>query len=314
MGRIRMLKAVNKFHSGIQTIGNTWSAYLGFFGLLASAWVVVSTLLNYGRPFFPVTWGWPEAITLGFGVVCLSAAIGSFALVAWRYFRPLAAKHGTKQSLTSAIVDLQGELEALATKVSDIQGQIAIDWPNASTIAGAFRNLDDATHLKVDRIREEVTRSTDKVQTNFNETLHLLYWAADRVSAGIIARLLDEQPPAELLVPPDDQKARALTMDSISSWVSRVDSLSSEIAFGFEIRRHMEMARHRGEIKVRELPPDKRPLNLDVLAFHDYYVAVFQCEEIAGYLKYVLREIERTETQTLQKVRECLRVRKEKSS
>jgi len=85
-----MLRAIRRFDNGVLAIGNRWQAYAGFVAFVLLIGALLGAALSWARPFFPDTWGWPEAIVLGMGAACLLVVIASFALIAIRYFRPLA--------------------------------------------------------------------------------------------------------------------------------------------------------------------------------------------------------------------------------
>ena len=87
-----MFKKLKKLDEHVQSIGNRYQAYVGYAAMLIAAWIAMSGLLKWGRPFFPEAWGWPEAIVLAMAALCALVLVASAALIAWRFFKPLQQK------------------------------------------------------------------------------------------------------------------------------------------------------------------------------------------------------------------------------
>jgi hypothetical protein len=82
-----MLKGLARVDGAVIAAGNRWSAYGGFAGFVAAMTVGLGIVVNWLRPFFPATWGWPEAVAIAFVSVCGLIFLSSLFLIAWRYFR-----------------------------------------------------------------------------------------------------------------------------------------------------------------------------------------------------------------------------------
>lgn len=215
-------------------------------------------------------------------------------------------------SITSNNACLNAIWEDLNKKrlaMENIERQIKVDAPNASTVHEAFSNLDTAVKSKIDRLSGEVSRCGERLGRADQDTLYLLDWAAFRTTTRVLERLLGEQPRAKKLQPPTDARARSELTASIERWLASVWSRTQDANYNAEIYRVSSNAKAEGDAMARRLPPQERPAEVDPVAFTDYYALAHQCEATGIYMRSVIEEIDALEESFLSRLRGQLKAR-----
>jgi len=284
-----MLRHVKTMDDQVQAIGNRWQAYVAFFALLGGIGAGVTWVVHWVRPFFPAAWGWPEAIAIGFMVTCGLVLLASIFLIAWRYFKPLPQSQrpasnkvpasGTDISVRlhadalAQIAVLKDEIEkkvgGLTGMVSKLQHETAIDLPNASTVGEAYKNLDDAVHIKVNRLSEEIQRFSYTLSGLDRDFGRVLFFATDLATLEVLDAQIQEG--SRVPVPLDDPEATADARDQAAAgarmFIRDVRSTYGNSHRGMTVANVLAHAEVEAEQRLSALPTEHRPTHIDVLEY-----------------------------------------------
>jgi hypothetical protein len=267
-------------------------------------------------------YGWADYVMSGLAAASVVTVVFSVGLVAWRFFRPLHPQVSDNNGfllqenaaqpilLQDLARDLRAEIRVVTDAIAGVQQQIAIDLPNASTVAEAFRNLDDAVHIKVNRIDDEVAAIKSKNGAINWDLLRLLDWALNRASATVIKMLVSECPTINELECPQEEHIRSQQIDDAQAWIGRVVTHVQSSSFRFDILDSISNAKIDGEVTVKQLQPDQRPQDIDPYVFRDFFVVARQCNLVRKTLENVLKEIDNNELSRLQQLREQFSARR----
>ena len=156
---------MGRFWQGTEKQVGRLSNWAGAFAGLTALDSWLASKLIWLKPY-----GWPEFVFAGLVIALGSMMVLGFVLIAIRYFRPLEAalpsrmqfssghvppistpelRQDLEQQIRSLEKSLSAKIGALTEVVSKLQYETTIDHPNASTVAEAFRNLDDAVEVKL---------------------------------------------------------------------------------------------------------------------------------------------------------------------
>ena len=204
--------------------------------------------------------------------------------------------------------------DVVANAISEMKQLVAIDLPNASTVAEAFKNLDDATKVKIDRIHDEVQRISAKDSAIHWDLLRLLDWARSRASALIISELIGNAPELEELECSTMPHIRDEQMKCAGLWLHDVQSRTELIRYGSQIADCIINSKFDGETMLRQLPIENRPDGIDPYVFRDFFVTAHQCNLVKKSLAAALQEIDRAEPHLLQFLNEQYTARKPSGS
>ena len=288
-----------------------WWGWL-FVWLLVLVSIFVYALFEYVRRNLPAAS--PQATTPVSDLECLRSEIGTVKSQAEQALSAHCTLQNSDSAKTSrAIAALEEATSEALANIEDIQRQIKIDMPNASTVCEAFLNLDQATDQRIRRIEDDVSGAKTLINSAHMESINLLYFAMSVVTRNILAGFLKVKPPFDKLSPPTDDRTRNDLMGEMRIWVQHVREIAGSAPFGMEIDLAIRTASQEGSIQFRQIPEPERPNSIDPLISHDFFVFAYQCEKTAECLEYVIRELERSDRQSLERLREFYTTRTKKA-
>ena len=194
-----------------------------------------------------------------------------------------------------------GEFQA---NIEDIQRQIKIDMPNASTVCEAFLNLDQATDQRIRRIEGSVDNAKTLINSAHMEFVHLLCFGINVTTRGTLRVILQEKPAFNKLAPPIEDKERDDLIMEMRKWLQDIDEIAYLAAHGVEISLARKMAAQDAASVIRRMPEAEWPQGLPQLAFHDFFVVAHQCDLMEICLNGVIYKINHYDRSSLQMLRE----------
>jgi len=200
---------------------------------------------------------------------------------------------GGMQSIWQEIHSLKNEgaaqHETFVAAIANIQGQIAIDLPNASTVAEAFRNLDEAVHLKVERVHDEVKRLREELRSDDMDLIFLLNFAVDSVSIRFLDRIISENPLSRVknVAQYDDPKERERDRLLLEKYVRDVLGwLRPNTHIGMMATDVAKEGESEVDSNLNNDPPDARPANVDPIVLRRFIIPQTQCAKLDLFLKW----------------------------
>ena len=172
--------------------------------------------------------------------------------------------------------------------ISDIREKIAVDFPNSSNVAEAFRNLDSAVHLKEERVGQDIHRLREQFRLADMDIIFLFNFAVDSVTIRFLNRIISESPVprGKNVGAYDDPKARdrqCLLLEKyardVLGWVGR-DTHRGIIAADVAKNAESEM-----EEILLNTPERERPHNIDPYVLRRYTIAELKCIRLVTFLE-----------------------------
>jgi hypothetical protein len=283
----------------IENLANRFGIWFTAFTAMTGIFGWIASHLIFLRPY-----GWAEAAFVGLFAALGVVLVLSIGLIALHLFRPLKPDPA---STTAAIVpakkampepELKARLEQridllqqfqtqkidrLAETVAGIQNQIAIDLPNASTVVEAFRNLDDATELKIRQISQEIQRYSEKLQTLNLDTLNLLTFATDQATLAVLEQQIADGNRLEIPLGPDVQLVRRnQRFGDVEEYVRDVQSAYYNTHRGLTVANIIYNAE--GEVDRQLQDTSQRPSHLDLLDYRRLQIAETKRVRLLAFL------------------------------
>jgi hypothetical protein len=204
----------------------------------------------------------------------------------WETLNPLKKEVSDLNTVLSLLIKERGPIN---DAIADIQGQIAIDLPNASTVAEAFRNLDEAVHLKMGRVDEEVKSLREKLHNADLDLIFLLNFAVDSVSIRFLDRIISENPLSRVknVARYDDPKERENDRLLLEKYVRDVLGwLRPNTHIGMMAADVAKEGESEVDSNLNNDPPDARPANVDPIVLRRFMIPETQCAKLELFLKW----------------------------
>jgi len=177
---------------------------------------------------------------------------------------------------------VSGQLAPIRAQLNSIDTKIAIDMPNASTVAEAFTNLHDSVHAKVKRIEDQVQRFSSSVSRDSLDLKHLLYLAILHSSYMALDYLLSIAPAsnaeAETELNATDYKTNSDFLREVASTFSGTNRYSDYL----NIMAHSEA---QADERLRALPREQWPEGENPVEVRRYLIAAFQRRSVSEYIQ-----------------------------
>lgn len=195
------------------------------------------------------------------------------------------ARRETDQCLLNARQELSNDV---AKNLADIRKKIAIDVPNATTIAEAFRNLDDAVHAKVARISEQTQRFSDRLNRDNLDLLHLLYFALLQATERTLAHLVLIAPVRR------GSEATELNVEALEANRKYLEEVASTLSGTYrhsDFRNIAMNAETEADSRLNELPREQWPTDLNPIDHRRYLIAAIQSTWTEAYILRQLQDV-----------------------
>jgi hypothetical protein len=205
----------------------------------------------------------------------------------------------TSQPNATAMAELERKVDLLDSFVSEhlaqirmklnsIDERIAIDMPNATTVAEAFTNLHDSVHAKVKRISEQIQGYSERLGRDNLDLQHTLYSAIlssteqSLLYLISIAPRIDANEDGELA--PEAFKINADYLAAVANELSGSQRFS-------DFRNVMIDAEGSADERLKVLPRDQWPEHLNHIDTQKYFRAAFQRRRVVEFLERQLKGV-----------------------
>ena len=174
--------------------------------------------------------------------------------------------------------------------IEKIKSQIAIDLPNASTLADAFRNLDQAVHSQILRISEQIQGYSDRLNRDNLSLQHLLYFAMQLSAENTLVYLLSRAPVIgeheQLDLTEDAHQKNQNFLDVVSSGLSGTQRQS-------DFRHLLYEGEAESDRRLRELPNNQWTTEgVNPIVLRQYFIAGLTRRRVVYYLEKELAELQ----------------------
>lgn len=180
---------------------------------------------------------------------------------------------------------IRGEFSA---DLSSIKKQIAIEFPNSSNVAEAFKNLDDAVHAKVKRISEQIQGYSDRLNRDNLDLLHTLYSAILYSTELSLLHLISIAPQS------DGDENADLTPEAFeknSDYLAEVSNGLSGTQRLSDFRNVMANAESSADERLKALPRDQWPEDLNYIVTQKYFRVALQRRSVVAFLERQLNGV-----------------------
>jgi uncharacterized protein YdcH (DUF465 family) len=195
------------------------------------------------------------------------------------------------QLLEQKITDLtyfhRGMIDSLNSELASIKKQISVDFPNASTVADAFKSLDDAIKSKVKRIEEGNTVLLARLKADNLDLKHLLYFALLQATEQLLAYLV-------ATAPKKVKEASVLTdefYERNTEFLKHVSMKLSGTHRESSYRNIMASGEAEADRLLKDIPADQWPGSGHPVDIRRYCIAAHQVKLLFDYLEFELREV-----------------------
>jgi hypothetical protein len=299
-------------------MGTWWKRIEGFanrIGIWFTMFVALTAIFGWVTSHLVLfrSYGWPEATLAGILITCVVLFAVSAGLMAWRYFSPSSNANPSifrsyentefGKRLADAETAIQflvekgarhistPELAAeLRGKIEEIQRQIKIDAPNASTVYEAFQNLEQANLSQNSYIRDDVRSFIDKYQSTYLDVAHLLHFTLLQATDGLLTYLLSIAPKRDAEAS-ENSELNAESFATNSEFLGEVSRKLSGTNRSSDYSAIMAKAEADSDERLRVLPTDQWPAGVNPVELRRYFIGAFQRRRMIEYLEYQLRTI-----------------------
>jgi hypothetical protein len=219
-------------------------------------------------------------------------------MVAWfAFYKPARPNEPSSPSASSAPAaremrafesKLTTRMDSLADALAQLQQDTHIDYPNASTVAQAFQNLDDAVHGKTRRIEERVESYAEQLKALSLDSAHLLNFSVDVTTLRFLERIDKESPlyrnDSRMIDDYPDDAARETARTSMERYVRDVRGWFAGTHRGMMANNVIANAEGEAERKLEATPPESRPAGIDPLQWRRYVIAETSCMRAGAFI------------------------------
>ncbi|MDB5740242.1 MAG: hypothetical protein JWP16_1282 [Alphaproteobacteria bacterium] len=184
----------------------------------------------------------------------------------------------------------ENQFQITQSNIAELSRMVAIDMPNASTIAEAFKNLDDAVHSKVNRISEQTQGYFERLKAADLDLKHVLYFSALVATEGTLEHLVSISPKHDD-ASDENEELNAKCWERNSEFLREVASALSGTYRYSEYQSQMDHAVNDTDRRLGILPPENWPPDVNPVDLRKYFISALQRRNVVAYLHYQLREL-----------------------